>query len=187
MEKICPRCGTESKTWIFEGHTNWFCPNCEEVSVTITPPGIYVGEAMSGIEEKTGIFRMKVELPEEANGQQILVRVPGKQVVTKPRELRIRGRRIYRVRGRTATVYPEIRRGDRIGVAVRRGERGILSCIYLRNLTLGASKDFIEPSVKIPRGFMRGSFTIRNPILKEAEDILDRMLKLEPSHISNRQ
>jgi len=48
--------------------------------------------------------------------------------------------------------------------------------VIMKNLTIGVSSQFVADQVQLKKGFLK-SFSIRNPILVEAEKMIEKTMK----------
>lgn len=181
LKNKCVKCGTKAKIEDIEVFgvkgllEITYCPKCEAYqSILSVPVSAFKGTALRGINKKSGEFRLKIEKPEEHAKREIVVKTCPQVVVTKPSELHFSGRRVYTTKERTALVYPELKRGDKVVVAGFIEEGTPLVSVLMKNETVGLTSCFIKEKIKLKKGFMT-SFFIDNPVLAEAEKLMAQL------------
>ena len=75
---------------------------------------------------------------------------------------------------RGSKVYPELNHNDEVIVAGFKTEGLPLVSVLMRNLTIRIISEFVVDQIKLKKGFL-SSFNIRNPILVEAEKMIETM------------
>jgi hypothetical protein len=162
MNEKCPKCGTKMKETspeIFGTKgilTITYCPKCEYCECVMPPLSFFRGKALRGIDKRTGEFRLRVASPKEWSKKEIMVRTFPSYIGE-----------------RRAKVYPELKRGDEVIVVGFMTEGIPLLCVVMNNLKIGISSKFVADQIKLKKGFLK-SFSIRNPILVEAEKVIEK-------------
>ena len=159
----CSTCGTRIKD-IAAGPFNVkellqirYCPQCESYESQITPLSVFKGTALQRVNPTTGEFRLGVEAPAAGAAHVIIVRIF-------PCDIPESG----------SKGYPEISRNDDVIVVGYKTEDTPLLSVMLKNRTRETLSEFIDSQIALKKGW-RSSFSIRNPILVEAEKMIQTL------------
>ena len=159
----CSTCGTRIKD-IAAGPFNVkellqirYCPQCESYESQITPLSVFKGTALQRVNPTTGEFRLGVEAPAAGAAHVIIVRIF-------PCDIPESG----------SKGYPEISRNDEVIVVGYKTEDTPLLSVMLKNRTRETLSEFIDGQIALKKGW-RSSFSIRNPILVEAEKMIQTL------------
>jgi len=159
----CSTCGTRIKD-IAAGPFNVkellqirYCPQCESYESQITPLSVFKGTALQRVNPTTGEFRLGVEAPAAGAAHVIIVRIF-------PCDIPESG----------SKGYPEISRNDEVIVVGYKTEDTPLLSVMLKNRTRETLSEFIDSQIALKKGW-RSSFSIRNPILVEAEKMIQTL------------
>lgn len=153
-----------------------YCPKCEHFESHMPPISVFRGKALRGIDKTTGEFRLRIESPKDWSKKEIIVKTFPQYIITKLSEWRSSGRRVYKTKERAKRVYPQLKRNDEVIVAGFMTEGAPSISVIMKNLTIGVSSQFVADKVQLKKGFLK-SFSIGNPILVEAEKMIEKTMK----------
>lgn len=150
-----------------------YCHKCEYYDSIVPEISVFQGTALRGIDKRTGEFRFKIVKPKKFSKKEMIVQTFPKILVSTPSEWRTSGKslksmKLYKTKGRTKKVYPELKRKDEVKIADFLTENAPLMSIIMKNETLGLTSEFVVDEIQLKKGLF-SSFSIRNPILAEAE------------------
>jgi len=159
----CTTCGTRIKD-IAAGPFNVkellqirYCPQCESYESQIAPLSVFKGTALQRVNPTTGEFRLGVEAPAAGTENVIVVRIFP-----------------YNIPESGSKGYPELSRNDEVIVVGYKTEDTPLISVMLKNRTRETLSEFIDDQIALKKGW-RSSFSIRNPILVEAEKMIQTL------------
>ncbi len=140
-KKTCPRCGEVYKRFDFKDETQLYCQKCQTIFYHVSRPiNTYVGRVAKGLDKKTQTFRLIVEYPVEATGQQLMVKL-----VPYTYQTSTKIKRGYE--------HITISAGDRIAIGGSTVE-GMLEAYFSRNITVGL-EEYLMPLVEAKVGVFK--------------------------------